>query len=299
MSTLRQQISRFKLIILLLLVVIVALGLLFANERNKNTGLPDIATIKVEKRDVIQTVTANGNIAGIDTREVFVPQSQVLELRVNEGDRVTQNQIVYLNKLNGKNFEVWAPINGIISDIKYKANDNVLSPAIAAFKVTDNSEYRINLEINENDVLNLAAGQKAALTFPAISLDKTYAGEVTYVSTTPLATGSTVNYKTTVKPTELPKEVRLGMSVDVEITTAQVDNVLAIPENYLIEKDNSYFAKLLKKTTSNNAETYETIEIKVEIGLRTDTYVEIKSGLKEGDEIVSPSFTVERKFGFF
>lgn len=299
MSTLRQQVSRFKLIILVLIVVVVALGVMFANERNKNATLPDIATIKVEKRNVIQTVTANGNIAGIDEREVYVPASQVLELRVQEGERVSKDQIVYVNRLNGRDFEVWAPISGVISAVRYKAGDTIANPTVAAFKVSDDSEYRVELSINENDILNLKTGQKAELVFPAISLDDTFAGEVIYVSPTPISSTGTVNYLTKVKPTELPDSLRLGMSVDVEITTAQVDNVLAVPENYLIEKDNSYFIKILKTGTTDSTEDYEIAETEVQIGLRTDSYVEIKSGLNEGDEVVAPSFTVERSFGFF
>jgi HlyD family secretion protein len=139
----------------------------------------------------------------------------------------------------------------------------------------------------------LQVGQTAEIVFPAISIDNTYSGVVESVSPDSIANSSTVSYKVVVKPTEMPDSLKLGMSANVEIVTARVENVLSVPESYVVEKDDKFFLKFVEwKDDTKTA--YDIVEKEVTIGLVTDEYTEIKSGAKEGDEIVEPSFEPQR-----
>ena len=83
------------------------------------------------------------------------------------------------------------------------------------------------------------------------------------------------------------------MSVEFEIKVAEALDVVAIPESFIIERDGKFFAK---KITFKDAQklTYDITQDEITLGLRTDEMAEVTSGIKEGDQIVAPSFTPNR-----
>jgi len=83
------------------------------------------------------------------------------------------------------------------------------------------------------------------------------------------------------------------MSASVVITTATAENVLSVPESYVVEKEDKKFLKFINWTDSEKT-TYEIKEEEVTTGLTTDEYVEITTGASEGDEIVEPNFEPAR-----
>jgi multidrug efflux pump subunit AcrA (membrane-fusion protein) len=71
------------------------------------------------------------------------------------------------------------------------------------------------------------------------------------------------------------------MTANIDILTEEKNNVLALPQRLLIRKDNEVFAQILENGAVK--------EIPVQTGLRgSDGYVEIVSGLSEGQQVVVP-----------
>jgi len=78
----------------------------------------------------------------------------------------------------------------------------------------------------------------------------------------------------------IDRRLKPGMSADIDILTAQRNNVLTISER-AVESENG------KKIVQVLLEGEKTKKVEVETGLRGDGgMIEIKSGLKEGDEAV-------------
>ena len=75
------------------------------------------------------------------------------------------------------------------------------------------------------------------------------------------------------------------------------ETVLSVPESFLVETNGKIYLKFLTWDTADKT-TYTVAEKEVQIGLRTDEYVEIKSGANENDEIVEPNF-VPKKLSLF
>ncbi len=295
MKSLRIQLKRFRTIIIILVIVILILGFLSFSRRNNVVSPTQGLSIEtVQVRNVEKKVTADGVIRGIDERDVmFAANNFVAELKVNVGDHVEKDQeiAVYGHGDGLKNVftTAKAPISGIVTVINYKVNDTVSPTSTVGMKIVDNSSYQISLEINENDAIDIKAGQPVKITYPAISLEQTYDGTVKSIDPDSSGTSSVVSYTTIIEPKEIPDNIKLGLSVNVEITTAKVENVLSIPESFLIDKDGSHFVKVL--TWKDETKTqYDVAEKEVQIGLRTSEYVEIKSGLSQGVEIVEPTY---------
>lgn len=292
--------KKFILIIIVLFLICGGVGI-FLSSQVQNTSIPDEAIQKVEKRDVKNYVSGEGSVKGVDRRDAFaVNGSKVYEILFKEGDKVNADSIIARSEVVVQNktqiFEITSPINGIISRINYKVGD-FTSATLAFALIEDVSKYQIELTINENDVVNIAKGQSVDIIYPAISLDQSFPGKVSFISPSPVSTSGVILYKVLVDPANFPEKLKLGMSSEVNILTAEVKDALSVPESFLIEKDDKIY---LKKITWNEGKTkYELNEIEVTIGLRTDDYAEIKTGVSEGDELVEPAFTVQRGFSLF
>ena len=90
-------------------------------------------------------------------------------------------------------------------------------------------------------------------------------------------TGNAVKYDTTIS---LPSEVGLrpGMSADVEITIAKYDNVLSIPISAVVETAEGHYCWVEEGENSTRK--------KIELGDSNESFVVVKSGLDEGEEVV-------------
>lgn len=293
MSSLKQQVNRFRTIIIILILVIVGLVLAMAFRENRTNRPPEQSISTVSKQTVEQIVSTDGKLAGVDERSILLAAgAQVQEVRVKNGDRVTSGQSLFLIQQSGRNVDITSPIAGIVGNVAVKSGDTITTALVAA-RVINDSEYRIPLAVSEAEIAQVAVGQKAKLIFSAISLDTEYDAEVVSVDPLSNPASTAVNYTVSIKPINVPENVRAGMSVDVEITTAKVENVLAIPESFLIEKEDKFFVKLINWKNENKTD-YDTTEKEVTLGLQTNELVEIKSGLSENDQVLDPAYTIQR-----
>ncbi|MFQ5492768.1 MAG: efflux RND transporter periplasmic adaptor subunit [Candidatus Dojkabacteria bacterium] len=302
MSRLKERIKQFRLIIGLLIVVIVVLVFLMFNMRDQGSTLPSEAIEKVSIRDVERVVSVDGKLRGIEESEVVFPsQSRVVSVNVEVGDRVKVDQVLAEVEVNGafstSEEKIKAPIAGLVTEVN--VDEDTFSPlGTFGVRIVDDSRYVVEVSVNENDIVDVKRKQTTTLVFPALSFKDEYDGKVIYVAPDAEPSTSAVNYIVRVKPDTVPKKVRLGMSVDIEILTAKVQDVIAVPESSVIERDDKNFVKVL--TYDNEERTEFTItEVEVTTGLETDRFIEIESGLSEGDEIVEPSFTATRSFFIF
>ncbi|EKD43755.1 MAG: Efflux transporter, RND family, MFP subunit [uncultured bacterium] len=150
------------------------------------------------------------------------------------------------------------------------------------------------ISLNEVDVAKIKLDQKATLTFDALP-DLTIAGKVTQIDNIGTVTQGVVNYNVQVSFLSDTDEVKSGMSARAAIILDTRPDVLVVPmaavktsggQNY-VEVLNS--ADLVSVANINNQSTTKNPpqKINVEVGLSDDTNVEIISGLKEGDTIVT------------
>ncbi len=199
-------------------------------------------------------------------------------------------------------------------------------------RIADLNNMQAEVDVNENDVLRISMGDTAEIEVDAY-VKKKFKGIVTQVSysstsstqsviSTSQATNFTVkikllkeSYADLIKP-ELGKlfPFRPGMSATVDIKTEAKENVLTVPiqsvttreEKDLREKDVDY-AKTAKATRTQATDKKEVKEIvfvvengkvkakPVSTGIQDASYIEITSGLNEGESIVKAPFKLISK----
>ncbi|WP_027928132.1 efflux RND transporter periplasmic adaptor subunit [Amycolatopsis benzoatilytica] len=143
--------------------------------------------------------------------------------------------------------------------------------------ITDMSNLVVNTSVAEIDVSKVKTGQKATVTLNATP-DQPLPATVSSIDLTPTTSSNVVTYGAKLALTNAPSGLRPGQSASVVITVAESDNVLSVP------------AAAVKTSGTTNVVTVEqngqAVPRQVQIGVRGESTVEIKSGLQEGDSVV-------------
>lgn len=182
----------------------------------------------------------------------------------------------------------------------------------------------VNVEVNENDIVRVALNDTAIIEVDAY-LDRKFKGIVTEIATSANTVGVTADqvtnfdvkirmlrdsYEDLIKPNDpIPSPFRPGMSATVEIETATVNNVLTVPIQAVTTRaDTTGRIKTAREKREENAgKEKENEETKKEedliecvfvyqngkavlkpviTGIQDNTYIQIKSGISEGDEVI-------------
>jgi len=181
-----------------------------------------------------------------------------------------------LVKLDTDNSVIYAPYDGIVLSSGYSLGEYA-SPGMAAISVVS-SDFVIKAEVNETDIASLKTGQEAVIRLDAY-YDSEFYGKITRISPISGNIGGVVSFEITVEPEkENSPELLYGMSASLDITTSGAKNVLYVPIQYIYEEDSRTYVDLL-----NEDGTTERKEVTT--GAFSYDYIEIKSGLAEGDTV--------------
>jgi len=192
--------------------------------------------------------------------------------------RVTQANVTLENAedaLDGTT--ITAPIAGRILAVSGKVGTQVGSGS-TFITLADVYAMQISADFPEADADRLAVRQKATVTL-ADRAGKTFAATVVQVDPVGTSDGTMVRYGVLLSFTEAPKDLLVGQSAAVRVTTGSAAGVLRVPSTAVhdIAGANGTVLKSAGGVTS---------QVKVGIGLRGDQYTEIKTGLAEGESVV-------------
>lgn len=218
----------------------------------------------------------------------------------------------------------YAPVDGVISKLSVELGDRILGTAQFAgteiMRISNLNSMEVNVDVNENDINRVNVGDSAAIEVDAFA-DKKFKGVVTEIASSSkdvgtatttvdqvtnfvvkvrIAADSYVDVKGGAK--DLPSPFRPGLSATVDIESSSV-NSLSVPIQSVFTKDNSKAdkentdkqkSKLNDKTVKQYVFVYEkgTVkQVEVTTGIQNDQYIQIKSGLKVGVEVVSGPYS--------
>jgi macrolide-specific efflux system membrane fusion protein len=189
----------------------------------------------------------------------------------NDLKRNRANHELLLEQLDDA--RLMAPFDGVIQFIKGKAGESV-SAYGAIIGLADPTNLIITADISEDDVPKLALEQVADLTLDAFSSEK-LTGIITKLPTSLVTTQGIIQDRSIRIEVVWPKAgAEIGMLARVTITAQHKENVLKVPIESVKRSGRRTFVEFMDgdiKRAKN-----------VEIGIQTETEVEILSGLEEG-----------------
>ena len=261
------------------------------------------------------TSTASGTFTYKEEETVTAEVSgEVSSIRVSEGDQVSSGQTLIVltsddlddslqsaseslrnaeisleNQYeNLDDYTITSPIKGTIVDKNYNAGETTEANQVL-YTIYDLSYLTMTLSVDELDIASIEVGQSVSIVADAVE-DTTYTGTVTKVSVAGTSSGSATTYPVTIRIDETDGLLP-GMSVDATIELASAEDVLAIPsaalnrgDTVLVTADSPSAANgTLVESTTEDGEDYYSVEVTT--GVSGDDYIEIVSGLQEGDTV--------------
>ncbi|MDR2033190.1 MAG: efflux RND transporter periplasmic adaptor subunit [Helicobacteraceae bacterium] len=229
----------------------------------------------------------------ISEQEVEVTENEYesAKAKVAEGASLVKQTEISLEsaKKNLTYTTITAPLDGTIVSLPVKVGQtlNALQNAPTIAQIADLSKIEILIEISEGDILKIKEGQK--VKFSVLSEDAVY--EAPLKSIDPSLTILTndqysgvvgekqaIYYYARVEYENADGKFRIGMTTQNEIDIQSAENVLIVPITAVSEKNGRKWVKTIadKKTQEKEIIT----------GLYDHLYVEVKSGLNAGEELV-------------
>ncbi len=212
---------------------------------------------------------------------------------------------------------IYSPIDGIVTQLNVELAERVLGSGFSQgtnlMTVADLSNMEAVVEVDENDVVLVSVGDTANITVDAFG-DKVFHGLVTQIGNSAQSSGfgtqeQVVNFEVKIKLIDLDPKLRPGMSCNADIETETVNDVISVPIQSVTARtdvpmpnDSTKSDSTMAKNEEKNGNKFKKNEPKevvflfkdgkvkmvpVKTGISDDNYLEIKSGLESGEEVVS------------
>lgn len=218
----------------------------------------------VEKGDPIITM------AGTDVQEMM--QERVDEIRELEIELMQMSSQMDM-------LEVKAPMNGIVAGF-YRAVGESVRPGQHIGSLFTVEDMRMWCEVDDIDVLNVQQGAKVEIKVDAL-VNQKFEGEVAHVSTMGKQSSGIPKFGVEIRVKGGP-DLRPGMQAHAFIQAGSAEDVLLVPIEAVFEEDGKTMVEVLNEDGSTKI-------VPVKLGLMNERVAEVKSGLKEGDLVVTGS----------
>lgn len=235
---------------------------------------------------------------------------------------------------NLKRATIYATMDGIVSKLNVEKGERVVGTSMMAgtevLRIADLNVMEVQVEVTENDLPRISVGQKVDIEIDAY-LDRKFSGKVVEIAHTAsnltsvtgavsLTSDQVTNFVVTIDidpasykdliSKSKPYPFRPGMSASVEIYTRTKKDVVSVPIQAVGTRDREDLKDRngKAKKVNNNMGDDDIMEIvfvvqndtvdmvEVTTGIQNDDYIEIISGLKGGEEVVTgPYSAIARK----
>ena len=188
---------------------------------------------------------------------------------------------------------VLAKMDGLVSSVEYDENTFTSAVENQILTLYPQKQMSITISVDETDILSLKEGQEAEIEVSSVSED-TFTGTVTEISKVADTSTGVTRYSAEVT-LDREEGMLAGMTANVNVRIQGTENALIIPVDALHQNSASYY---VYTAYDSEAHRYDG-RVEVTIGMQNDDYVEITSGLNEGDTVYyteSESFSIMDMF---
>lgn len=225
---------------------------------------------------------------------------------------------------------IYAPVDGVVSKLSVELGERVVGTAQMAgteiMRISNLSSMEVSVDVNESDINRVSLNDPADIEVDAFQGQK-FKGVVTEIASSANVLGGSADQVTnfTVKVRILPESYaslaagnqkaspfRPGLSATVDIKTNEVKGLTVPIQSVTTREEDKKMANAEGSSASDTEEKKATFDapikeyvfvykdgkvkqVEVKTGIQDDTYIQVLSGLKAGEEVVSRPFTAISK----
>ena len=219
---------------------------------------------------------------------------------------------------------IYAPMDGTISLLNVELGERVVGTQQMAgtelLRVANLNDMEVEVDVNENEIVKVNVGDSAIVEVDAY-LKKSFKGIVTAISNasaTNLSADQVTNFEVKIKIlkssyTELLEgkslnyaPFRPGMTATVDIITETKPDAVTVPISAIVVKTDTLSSKAsyTKEKVNTSDELFECVFVKngneaklrvVETGIQDDSNIEVLSGLKDQDTVITGPYAMVSK----
>jgi multidrug resistance efflux pump len=179
-----------------------------------------------------------------------------------------------LARLGRQNASIKAPISGVVNQVNVQVGD-MAGAGVPAVHIVEISRVKLNLQVSEREVVRLSQGQNVTVALD-VQPDVLVEGRVTNI--TPAADARTGLFAATVELANDQGILKPGMYGTAHVVVKEIQDVLAIAERAVFTAEGRPAVYVVRDEVAHL--------VPVELGARSDNFVEIKSGIQADDEVI-------------
>jgi RND family efflux transporter MFP subunit len=311
---------RKKKTYVILVLIVLIIGGIYYSRTKKPVNI--YTTSDVERGDLKQTVAVTGKIvAPEEINLAFETGGKIDYLEVSVGDPVKENEIVAkldrgsLNlqlieaqtdiKIQRETLKAMQKKEDTYNKDQRDAQKHLIEKSQTAYDIlvnqskdltlrapfggmvirksaNQNEELEIETNIPESDIVKIKIGQKAEITLDALPSDEILEAEVQEIEPASTVIQEVVYYKVKLKLINKDERLRVGMSVDVDVSIFEKKDVVMASLRSIREEGSEKYVEILRE------DNVTTEKIKIKTGLEGDKgMIEVVSGLSGGEKVIT------------
>ncbi|MFO7941116.1 MAG: efflux RND transporter periplasmic adaptor subunit [Bacillota bacterium] len=210
-----------------------------------------------------------GRLGGAESRQYIFDRQ--MDIRDLEGRLMEKMEEV-------DRLVIRSPIDGTVA-WAHESYGWEMSPGTHIAAIIDNTKMNLGIQVDEIDVVHIESGMEAEVAVEAFPGDR-FPAVVMRVDTMGSDEQGVTVYRVQLE-VEQTKKIRPGMTANVSIFVNEASDVLRIPIEAVYQEDGSAMVDVY--------EDGKAVPTGVELGYVSSRYVEVKTGLEEGQMVVTGS----------
>jgi len=252
----------------------------FVTQATLDSYRADVATGRANVNTALSNVTSKESALAIEEQQLKLQESGSIPEKIRAQEAKVKYAAGAVDNIRALILKtiIRSPINGVVTKQDAKAGE-IAAANTPLVSVISESEFEIEADVPEADIAKLAVGNPAKVTLDAYRNEVIFEAKVERIDPAETVIEGVSTYTTVLLFINKDSRIKSGMTANIDILTAQKEDVLIVPQRVIFEKENGRFATVLRDGKS--------IDVLVETGIRgSDGSIEITSGLSEGELIV-------------
>jgi HlyD family secretion protein len=260
--------------------------------------------------------------------EVAKAEMEAAEQSIVASDFSVQSAFATLKEANDNlsRTTIFSPVSGTVSMLNVEKGERVVGTlqmtGTEMMRIANLKEMEVKVDVNENDIIRVHLGDTALIEVDAFSQRK-FSGIVTQIANSARTLGvsadQVTNFEVKIRILQSSYKdlldaknphlspFRPGMTASVEILTKTVENVISVPiQAVTVRPDTANENSKFNLSVKNDQEMKECVFVYdtetqtakihfVKTGIQDSKQIEILSGIKEGQKIISGPYGMVSK----